>query len=582
MDTLQPGQMLGSYRIISQIGQGGMATIYKAYQASMDRNVAIKVLPNRLAESSEFTKRFQQEARIIARLEHPHILPVFDYGESDGIPYFVMRYFEDGSLQNRMEAGPLSLTEIDRIFTQLADALGYAHSHGVIHRDLKPSNALLDSQGNLFLTDFGIAKILESTSTQLTQADVIMGTPAYISPEQAQSRTVDQRTDIYSLGIILYEMVTGRVPFVAETPLAVVLMHVSDRLPLPTSIKADTPESIERVILKALAKEPDDRFSTAGEFLAAWHSALEDTGSKSERQAATIIAPQTVLQTEIAKPAITPNASGVRTQAKPALATKTPSNSGGSSSIGWIIGCLIVACLFFTIAGAGVYVFNAQGFFSQGQEPVITDVPASATVTNILPPENTPTPAAVNEPILEDDFSSQDWGTGTDSDSSVEYDGETLRMIIYTTNYYVWSTPDDVNYDNVHMEVTVLNNSTDSATAFGFICDKQEATASHYFLGITPGGEYVIGLAADGQEDVFLTNDNAWGDSSLIANNADSYRVSVECENGRLALYVDGQLVDEVFNSTYTSGGVALFTWSGDEVTNVDVSFDDFQMTQIK
>src|SRR5512144_563576 len=153
-NNLQPGQMLGPYRIINKIGQGGMATVYKAYQPSMDRNVAIKVLPGQLAESKEFATRFQQEARIIARLEHPHILPVFDYGEDNGITYFVMRYLDAGTLKEKM-GHPLPLDEIDRIFTQLADALGYAHGHGVVHRDLKPSNALVDADGNIFLTDFG-------------------------------------------------------------------------------------------------------------------------------------------------------------------------------------------------------------------------------------------------------------------------------------------------------------------------------------------------------------------------------------------------------------------------------------------
>src|SRR6185503_15535415 len=220
---------------------------------------------------------FQQEARIIAKLEHPHILPVFDYGESDGIAYFVMRYLEAGTLKEKMEAGrPLPLNEIDRIFNQLADALSYAHSHGIVHRDLKPANALIDSYGNIFLTDFGIAKLLESASPRLTQTDAIMGTPAYISPEQAQAQPVDQRSDIYSLGIILYEMVTGRVPFVADTPLAIIFKHVSDPLPLPSLIKPDIPASIEQVILKALAKEPQDRFATAAEYLSAWKRALNE------------------------------------------------------------------------------------------------------------------------------------------------------------------------------------------------------------------------------------------------------------------------------------------------------------------
>src|SRR5215510_4166841 len=284
MDELQPGQTLGPYRILNQIGQGGMATVYKAYQPSMDRNVAVKVLPGQLAQSPEFTQRFQQEARIIAKLEHAHILPVFDYGESEGISYFVMRFLEAGTLKDKMESGrPLPLREIDRLFTQLADALSYAHSMGVVHRDLKPANALIDSRGNLFLTDFGIAKILEGTSPRLTQTDAIMGTPAYISPEQAQAEKVDQRSDIYSLGIILYEMVTGRVPYTADTPLAVILKHVTHPLPLPSSIKPDIPETIERVLLKALAKNPDDRFANVSDFLTAWKLALDSKESAPEK-----------------------------------------------------------------------------------------------------------------------------------------------------------------------------------------------------------------------------------------------------------------------------------------------------------
>src|SRR5688500_6826250 len=240
MDNLQPGQMLGPYRIINQIGKGGMATVYKAYQPSVDRYVAVKVLPSQLAASKEFATRFQQEARIIAKLEHPHILPVFDYGESDGIAYLVMRYLEAGTLKEKMEAGrPLPLNEIDRIFNQLTDALSYAHSHGIVHRDLKPANALIDSYGNILLTDFGIAKLLESASPRLTQTDAIMGTPAYISPEQAQGQPVDQRSDIYSLGIILYELVTGQVPFEAETHLAIILKHICVPMPLPSSLQPD-------------------------------------------------------------------------------------------------------------------------------------------------------------------------------------------------------------------------------------------------------------------------------------------------------------------------------------------------------
>nr|MBP7694636.1 serine/threonine protein kinase [Anaerolineales bacterium] len=273
MENLQPGQDLGPYRIIGQIGQGGMATVYKAYHAAMDRYVAIKVLPHQLADNAEFAGRFQQEARTIARLEHARILPVYDSGTGAGLPYLVMRYLEAGTLKERMQASLLSLAEVDRLFTQLAEALEYAHRQGVIHRDLKPSNAMLDAQGNLFLTDFGIAKLLEG-GAQFTNTGAMMGTPAYMSPEQAQGDKVDQRTDIYSLGIILYELTTGRVPFEAETPLAVVLKQINSPLPPPSSIKPDLAPGIERVLLKALAKEPADRFASVADFLAAWKQAL--------------------------------------------------------------------------------------------------------------------------------------------------------------------------------------------------------------------------------------------------------------------------------------------------------------------
>ena len=277
MVTLQPGQMLGSYRIIEQVGQGGMASVFRAYHAAMDRDVAVKILPFQLANNDEFIRRFQREVRVIAKLEHPHILPVYDSGEYQGIPYLVMRYLDSGTLKDRIQARTLSLEEIDHLFTQLAGALSYAHAHDVIHRDIKPSNALVNDRDDVFLTDFGIAKLVESTST-LTASGAITGTPSYMSPEQSQGVQLDARSDIYSLGVVLYEMVTGRVPYEAETPIAVIFKHLEAQLPLPTSIKPGIPPAVERVILKALTKNPEDRFSSVTDFLAAWKTALQEKG----------------------------------------------------------------------------------------------------------------------------------------------------------------------------------------------------------------------------------------------------------------------------------------------------------------
>ncbi len=573
MDNLQSGQMLGPYRIITQIGKGGMANVYKAYQPSVDRYVAIKVLPSQLAESQEFATRFHQEARIIAKLEHPHILPVFDYGESDGVAYFVMRYLDAGTLRDKMEAKrPLPLNEIDRIFTQLADALSYAHSFGIIHRDLKPANALIDSHGNIFLTDFGIARLLESASPRLTQTDAIMGTPAYISPEQAQGQDVDQRSDIYSLGIILYEMVTGGVPFVADTPLAVLFKHISDPLPLPSLVKPDIPPSIEKVILKALAKDPKDRFSSADEFVAAWKRALEDKETIRQAQ------PTDSIPIKYTVPSTQP-------QSKPAPVKQTASKSGMPT--GWIVGCLAGACLLFSVAGVAVLGANWRNmpFLNPATNtPLPTETVIPIPPTDVPPPSMTSVVNNTAKVLLEDDFSvSRDgWGTLTDSDSSIEYESDALHMLIFTKNFVAWSTPNDQVYQNTHMEITAFNNDTDPTTAFGFICAQQSKDWSFYYLGVTPAGEYAIIKATDGESDEFLTNNGKWASSDLIPHKAASYRVGGDCGHGKLTLYVDGKQIASVSDNTYGSGRVGLFIWSGENVSSADVTFDDFLLTSLE
>src|SRR5512136_2944521 len=271
------GQMIGPYRIIEQIGLGGMATVYKAYQASMDRYVAVKVLPRQFAEDPSFVGRFEQEARTIAKLEHPHILPVHDYGEQEGVTYLVMRFVGGGTLKDLITGrGPLSSDEMLRIMEQVGGALGYAHSQGVIHRDINPSNVLIDSRGDCFLTDFGIARLVAG-ATEFTATGRVVGTPAYMAPEQGMGEKADARSDIYALGVILYEMATGRVPYEAETPLAVLMKHAGAPLLPPRQIRSDLPESMERVILKALSKAPDDRFQRIEDLLAA----LRQTGKPS-------------------------------------------------------------------------------------------------------------------------------------------------------------------------------------------------------------------------------------------------------------------------------------------------------------
>jgi peptide/nickel transport system substrate-binding protein len=272
MDDLT-GKQFGAYQIISPFGQGGMATVYKAYQPSMDRFVALKVLPRFHSADPEFLGRFEQEAKALAQLQHPHILPVYDFGESEGYTYFVMPLIKDGNLAECLADEQLSLERINQIISQVGVALDFAHSRGFVHRDVKPSNILLDESGNCMLMDFGIAKIIEG-SKEFTRTGGILGTPVYMSPEQGSGQKVDHRTDVYSMGIILYEMVTGKPPFEAETPVAIIFKHVHEPLPPPSTVVPEISDQVEKVILKSLAKKPDDRFKTMREMVDALSRAV--------------------------------------------------------------------------------------------------------------------------------------------------------------------------------------------------------------------------------------------------------------------------------------------------------------------
>jgi serine/threonine protein kinase len=276
---LSPGENIGPYRIIEQLGQGGMATVFKAYHPALDRYVAIKVLHPAFKEDPNFLARFQREARIVAKLEHPHIVPVYDFSEHKGMAYLVMRYVEGETLKAHLTGEPLSPQRILEILKPVAEALAYAHEQGVLHRDIKPSNVMLTPEDSIFLTDFGLARMAQSGESTLSQ-DMMIGTPQYMSPEQAKGEEVDERTDIYSLGVVLFEMLTGRVPFSADTPYAIIHDHIYTPLPLPTAIKPDIFPALERVVLKALAKEKDDRYQKVTELAMAFEDAVIETASR--------------------------------------------------------------------------------------------------------------------------------------------------------------------------------------------------------------------------------------------------------------------------------------------------------------
>ncbi len=282
------GRTLGQYRIIEQIGQGGMATVYKAYQPGLDREVALKILPPFHAKQPGFSERFQREARAIAHLHHPNILPVHDSGQDGEYSYLVMRYIDGARTLADVMRGQLTLAQVSNLIGQIASALSYAHQQGVIHRDVKPGNVLMDGDWVL-LTDFGLAKMTEA-SVNLTGTGVGIGTPSYMSPEQGQGKAVDHRTDIYALGVILYEMLTGQIPHKADTPFGIIVKRMSEPLPLPSALNPAINKPVERVILKALATDPADRFDDAEAMAAALQTAI--AGSRPGDEVRTEISPR--------------------------------------------------------------------------------------------------------------------------------------------------------------------------------------------------------------------------------------------------------------------------------------------------
>lgn len=277
------GHTLGKYQLVERLGRGGMADVYKGYQPGLDRFVAVKVLHSHLSEEADFITRFQREAKSVASLHHPHIVQVFDFDVQDGNYYMVMEYIEGGKtlkeILHELGAQPrgLAVEQTLDIVAKVADALDYAHSQGMIHRDIKPSNILVRDLSQPVLGDFGIARIVGQTG--LTGSGAMIGTPAYMSPEQGRGEQADARSDIYALGIVLYEMLTGRPPYDADTPYGVILKHINDPIVPPHVLIGTLPPDVERIALKSLAKDPSDRYQSAGEMRDALRHALASVTS---------------------------------------------------------------------------------------------------------------------------------------------------------------------------------------------------------------------------------------------------------------------------------------------------------------
>ena len=394
------GENVGPYRIIEQLGQGGMATVFKAYHASLDRYVAIKALHPAFNQDPNFEARFQREARVVAKLEHANIVPVYDYAEHEKRPYLVMKFIEGDTLKARLDEGPIPSEDIAKVVDAVGAALSYAHRQGVLHRDIKPSNVLVAQDGQMYLADFGLARIAQSGESTLS-SDTIMGTPQYISPEQAMGiKELDERTDLYSFGVMLYEMVVGKVPFNADTPFSVIHDHIYTPLPLPHIVNPNVPESVERVLLKSLAKERDDRYENVSQMVTAFKDAWVEAGVPMQGTFIRISQPskpaeQTATKPESIKTLVEPQTVRRTTQVESAGAVPRSTNWRLASAM-WIgVGVVILLCAASLLFARNNHLFAR--FFAAARPP--TNTPEIFSVSTSLPnPAFTPASGPANPP----------------------------------------------------------------------------------------------------------------------------------------------------------------------------------------
>jgi serine/threonine-protein kinase len=561
------GRNLGKYRIVARLGRGGMAEVYKAFQPSLDRYVAVKVLHTFMAEEKDFLARFRREAKNVAALRHPNIVQVFDFDVEDEQYYMVMEFLDGPTLKGRLEAlhlqgKRLPLKDVLRITRDVGSALGYAHERGIVHRDVKPANVILEASGRVILTDFGVAKIL--TGTQFTATGTVLGTPAYMAPEQGLGQPGDGRSDIYSLGVMLYEMATGRLPFDADTPLAVVMKHIHDPLPLPRLVTPDLPESLERVILRALAKDPADRYDRVEAMLAD----LEAVGAPAPQALAPSIEPP---QTSV------PAAPATR-RSGPAVALAL---GGGLGALACAGGVIIVGI--FLLTGGNLTSWLAGGSVQATVTPAATRTEAAPTARRTARPtatdEPTSSPTAAptlpeGEVLFHDDFSDSGsgWDRVSEDSGGTDYSDGTYRIWVGKPQTDRWANP-GLSLTDVRMEADASKAAGPDNNDFGLICRYRDI-GNFYAFWISSDGFAGIIRYLDGDSQV-LSEDELMQASDRIHQGYATNHIRADCVGNTLQLYVNGELVEEVEDASHAEGDVGLMAGTFN-LPGVDIHFDNF------
>ena len=571
-------ETIARYEIRSELGKGGMAAVYLAYDPNFRRNVAVKLISVNLQENPVFRERFQREARLIAQIEHPAIVPVYDFGEEGDQLYLVMRYMAGGTLTEKIKEGKSTLEYAVRILSQIAPALDAVHAQGVVHRDLKPGNILLDNFGNPAISDFGIA-FLTAATTDLT-GNAVIGTPTYMSPEQVRGEAdLDGRSDVYALGVILFEMLTGHGPFNATTPLSAALKHLTDPIPPIRSFRPDMPMEVEYILYKAMAKERDARYASASELALELEQVAKkykdgNVSSRSTEQlplghdAATEVEMDfTVVE---APPPSQPQSAASISQeqiSKPSMpqpkrsAIGTPQIILGVGVIGLL---LLVVCGSIGLLGT---LFSFGNPETPTQEAVITSTsPATAVATST-------SPAVLETVLFTDDFSdpTSGWPSLQNAQGRYSYEQDGYHIAVDQVEAVLWAK---TNREDGNISVSVDARSIASASGYyGLLCRMQDDQNFYYFL-IQPNGSFTIGKYKNGE---FLSLiPTGWRESDVIAQGDGTNRIKADCTGSTLRLYVNDTLLDETTDTDFTSGFSGVVVAALDD-RSFEVVFNNFR-----
>jgi len=580
------GRVLGQYEIVAELGHGGMANVYRATQSSMDREVAIKVLPAHFLQDRTFIERFTREVKVIAKLQHPRILPVYDYGEAEGMPYIVMALLPGGTLADRVkQQGALPFGEAARLLHQLAEGLEYAHEHGIIHRDFKPSNVLLDAKGNAYLADFGIAKVTQDTA-QLTGSGMV-GTPAYMAPEMSRPGGLSPLVDVYALGVTLYQMLAGQQPYRADTPIGVMMAHATEPIPDARSQRADLPDAVQAVIERAMAKDPAARYATPGALAADFEAAL--AGAPLSAPAAMAADDGSTVQMMGSQHGLTTPVVPFGSHTSPGV-VDTPTVKEGAKAVAPIrIGGLPVKVVIGVVVGMGLL----AALIVLGVVPMVQNL-AGASAT----PEAGSTTGGESSDRLFNFRYFLEEHTGAIAGLAFSPDGTLLATASQDKTLKLWQASDGAPELQIEsdrpLESVAFSPDGNLLLAAQFeqvgVWDAHTGAALDPFGGLAgntldaaiapDGGHAVVGTAdnqavrwhPDGDGDV-LTAD-LWGPVNAVAWSPDSDRFAAGDDMGKLGLYAvedlsDQRLIDAgaaILDVAYNPDGDEIATLTGDSI----------------